>query len=102
MAFIRQITIQGFKSFGPRKTTINLTKGFTAIVGENGGGKSNILDAVLFVLGRLSSKSLRAENFASLLFNGGKDSSPAKICRVSLMFDNIDNAFLVYVRNLNF
>ena len=90
MAFIRQITIQGFKSFGPQKTTINLAKGFIAIVGENGSGKSNILDAVLFVLGRLSSKSLRAENFASLLFNGGKEGSPAKICRVSLMFDNID------------
>ena len=93
MAFIRQITIQGFKSFGPRKTTIHLAKGFTAIVGENGGGKSNILDAVLFVLGRLSSKSLRAENFASLLFNGGTESSPAKICRVGIVFDNVDRQF---------
>ncbi|MFX0169203.1 MAG: chromosome segregation protein SMC [Candidatus Hodarchaeota archaeon] len=90
MAFIRQITIQGFKSFSPRKTTINLTQGFTAIVGENGCGKSNILDAVCFVLGRLSSKSLRAENFASLLFNGGAGNSPAKICRVSLVFTNTD------------
>jgi chromosome segregation protein len=90
VAFIRQVTIQGFKSFSPRKTTIHLAKGFTAIVGENGGGKSNILDAVLFVLGRLSSKSLRAENFGSLLFNGGTGSTPAKICRVGLVFDNLD------------
>lgn len=93
MAFIRQISIQGFKSFSPRKTNINLTPGFTAIVGENGCGKSNILDAVCFVLGRLSSKSLRAENFASLLFNGGAEKSPAKLCRISLVFDNADRHF---------
>ncbi len=93
MAYIRQIQIQGFKSFSARKASINLSKGFTAIVGENGCGKSNILDAVCFVLGRLSSKSLRAENFASLLFNGGSELSPAKICRVSLVFDNTDRQF---------
>jgi chromosome segregation protein len=93
VAFIRQISIQGFKSFSPRKTSISLTPGFTAIVGENGCGKSNILDAVCFVLGRLSSKSLRAENFASLLFNGGAEKSPAKLCRISLVFNNTDRQF---------
>ncbi|MFX0079656.1 MAG: AAA family ATPase, partial [Candidatus Hermodarchaeota archaeon] len=93
MAYLQQISVQGFKSFSPRKTTINLSEGFTAIVGENGCGKSNILDAVCFVLGRLSSKSLRAENFASLLYNGGAGGSPAKLCRVSLLFNNTDRQF---------
>jgi chromosome segregation protein len=95
VAFLRQIKIQGFKSFGNRPVTLNLEKGFTAIVGENGCGKSNILDAVCFVLGRLSSKSLRAENFASLLFNGGDGKPPAKVCRVTLVFDNADRHFPV-------
>lgn len=93
MAYLQHIAIQGFKSFSSRKTTIDLNKGFTAIVGENGCGKSNILDAVCFVLGRLSSKSLRAENFASLLFNGGTDNTPAKTSRVSLVFNNTDRQF---------
>ncbi len=93
MAHLQQITIQGFKSFSSRKTTIDLSRGFTAIVGENGCGKSNVLDAVCFVLGRLSSKSLRAENFASLLFNGGSSNTPAKLCRVSLLFENLDRQF---------
>jgi chromosome segregation protein len=90
VAFIRRIEISGFKSFSPRKVTLNLSKGLTAIVGENGCGKSNVLDAVCFVLGHLSSKSLRAENFASLLFNGGGSHSPAKVCRVTIVFDNSD------------
>jgi chromosome segregation protein len=93
VAYLQQISIQGFKSFSSRKTTIDLSRGFTAIVGENGCGKSNILDAVCFVLGRLSSKSLRAENFASLLFNGATNSTPAKLCRVSLLFNNSDRHF---------
>jgi chromosome segregation protein len=88
VAFIRRIEISGFKSFSPRKVVINLGQGLTAIVGENGCGKSNVLDAVCFVLGHLSSKSLRAENFASLLFNGGGSHSPAKVCRVAIVFDN--------------
>ena len=90
VAFIRRIEISGFKSFSPRKVTLNLGQGLTAIVGENGCGKSNVLDAVCFVLGHLSSKSLRAENFASLLFNGGGSHSPAKVCRVTIVFDNSD------------
>jgi len=93
VAYLQQISIQGFKSFSSRKTTINLDRGFTAIVGENGCGKSNVLDAVCFVLGRLSSKSLRAENFASLLFNGGANNTPAKLCRVNLVFNNADRQF---------
>lgn len=93
MAYLQQISVQGFKSFSSRKTTINLSEGFTAIVGENGCGKSNILDAVCFVLGRLSSKSLRAENFASLLYNGGAGGSPAKLSKVGLLFNNRDRQF---------
>ncbi len=90
MAHIRQLQLSGFKSFGARKVTLNFNKGLTVFVGKNGCGKSNILDAVCFVLGRLSSKALRAENFASLLYNGGEGNSPAKFCRVTMVFDNKD------------
>ncbi|MFX1474865.1 MAG: AAA family ATPase, partial [Promethearchaeota archaeon] len=90
MAHIRQIHLSGFKSFGTRKVTLNFNKGLTVIVGKNGCGKSNILDSVCFVLGRLSSKALRAENFASLLYNGGEGNPPAKFCRVTMVFDNHD------------
>jgi chromosome segregation protein len=69
---------------------LNFSKGMTVIVGKNGCGKSNILDAVCFVLGRLSSKALRAENFASLLYNGGEGNPPAKFCRVTMVFNNQD------------
>ncbi len=90
MAHIRQLQLSGFKSFGTRKVTLNLSKGLTVFVGKNGCGKSNILDAVCFVLGRLSSKALRAENFASLLYHGGEANPPAKFCRVTMVFDNKD------------
>jgi len=95
VAYIKRIEISGFKSFGARKVTLNLDRGFTAIVGQNGSGKSNILDAVCFVLGRLSSKSLRAENFASLIFHGADGYPAAKSCRVTLVFDNRDRQFPV-------
>jgi len=51
MVFIKRLTIQGFKSFGPRKISIALEKGLMVITGPNGGGKSNVMDAIRFALG---------------------------------------------------
>ncbi|MHA1263382.1 MAG: AAA family ATPase [Candidatus Freyarchaeota archaeon] len=59
MVYIKKVVIRGFKSFGKKKITLRLSKGFSAIVGPNGSGKSNLLDAIRFGLGMLSSKSLR-------------------------------------------
>ncbi len=86
MIRISKIRMKNFKSF--KQATIPVPKGFTAIVGPNGSGKSNIVDSICFVLGRSSAKSLRAERFSDLIFNGGKKEKPASKTEVSLYLDN--------------
>lgn len=92
MVYIKKITTKGFKSYGNRVISVSLSKNFTCIVGPNGSGKSNIIDAVSFVLGRLSTKSMRAVVLSDLIFTGSKDMNPAKYAEVSLYLDNTDNA----------
>ncbi|HOL07921.1 MAG TPA: AAA family ATPase, partial [Methanomassiliicoccaceae archaeon] len=87
--YLRQIELENFKSFG-KKLTVPLLEGYTAVTGPNGSGKSNISDAILFVLGPKSSRAIRAGKLSDLIFNGGKDRSPASYCKVSLVFDNQD------------
>ena len=92
MPYVKKIELAGFKSFGHKNIKITLDKGFTAITGPNGSGKSNIVDAVLFALGELSTKRLRAESSATLIFHGSetarlKESIKAK---VKIQFDNTD------------
>jgi len=80
--------------FGGSKTThIILDKGFTVFTGPNGSGKTNIVDAILFGLGELSSRRLRAENFAKLIFHGSADAGveKAKTAKVVIQFDNSDS-----------
>ncbi len=86
---MKEIEFENFKSFG-RHLRLPLLHGYTAITGPNGSGKSNMADAVLFVLGPKSSKVIRAGRLTDLIYNGGKDGQPAKYCRVSLVFDNVD------------
>ncbi|MEM2111413.1 MAG: AAA family ATPase, partial [Candidatus Bathyarchaeia archaeon] len=92
MPYIKKIEINGFKTFG-FKTTLLLDKGFTVVTGPNGSGKTNIIDAVLFVLGELSAKRLRAENFSSLIFHGGPNQNVKKKneAKVVVQFDNTDS-----------
>ncbi|MBS7656654.1 chromosome segregation protein SMC [Candidatus Bathyarchaeota archaeon] len=92
MPFIKKIEVNGFKTFG-KKTTLVFDKGFTAITGPNGSGKTNIIDAVLFCLGELSSRRLRAENFSKLIFSGSPNSDSRKknSAKVVIQFDNSDN-----------
>ena len=71
MTKINKMVLHGFKSFAKR-TELLFGDQFNVVLGPNGSGKSNILDAICFVLGRLSSKSLRAEKAANLVYNGGK------------------------------
>lgn len=84
----------GFKSF-VRKTEIPLSPGINVIVGANGSGKSNISDALCFVLGRLSIKSMRAAKAGNLIFLGSKIAAPAKEAMVEMVFDNSDRIFSV-------
>ncbi len=92
MTFIKRMEIQGFKSFA-NKLNIDLCKGFSAFVGTNGSGKSNVIDALCFVLGKTSKKSMRADMMTDLIFNGGKGARSAKFAEVSLIFDNSNNEF---------
>ncbi len=92
MTKINRISMQGFKSFA-NKTEIPFEDKYNVILGSNGSGKSNLGDAVCFVLGRLSAKSLRAEKAANLIFNGGKNKKPASQGTVEIAFDNSRKIF---------
>src|SRR2546429_10018887 len=81
--------MENFKSFG-RKISIPFLQGYTSITRPNGSGKSNIADAILFVLGPKSAKAIRAGKLTDLIWNGGKDKNGANECQVSLIFDNSD------------
>lgn len=91
MTQLRKIEVKGFKTFAD-KTTIKLDKGFTTITGPNGSGKTNIIDAILFGLGELSARRLRAENFSRLLYQGNPDRNlrKTKKAKVTIQFDNSD------------
>jgi chromosome segregation protein len=87
--FLKRLKVRNFKSFSGA-TEIPFQPGFTGVAGPNGMGKSNISDAILFVLGPTSSKALRADRLTHLFFNGGSSKKPATECEVSLVFDNSD------------
>lgn len=93
MAFIKRLEIKGFKSFGEKTVSLKLEPGFTAITGPNGGGKSNIIDAILFALGENSPKALRVNKLSALIYDSGGDRLPST--RVSVVFDNTDKSIPV-------
>jgi chromosome segregation protein len=92
MPYIKKIELKGFKSFGPQTVKVILDKGFTVITGPNGSGKTNIMDALLFALGELSTRRLRAESAAKLIFHGSETAGleKAKMAKVVIQFDNSD------------
>lgn len=92
VSHISKIELRGFKSFGNSKVTIPLSKGLTVIVGPNGHGKSNIFDALCFVLGEMSAKTLRVKHLPDLIYWGDPNNGhrPAPFAEVSLHFDNSD------------
>lgn len=92
MTILKKIVLQGFKSFKNKTTVPVENRGLTAIVGENGSGKSNIIDGLTFVMGQRSSK-LRANRLSQLIYNGGKNDSPAKHAKVSVHLDNSEGQF---------
>jgi len=97
MPYIKRIELKGFKSFGPQIVKVNLDKGFTAITGPNGSGKTNIMDSLLFSLGELSTRRLRAENSAKLIFHGSEKAGmeKSKMAKVIIQFDNSDGVMPV-------
>src|SRR3989338_7883053 len=94
MGYIKKMIMQGFKSFA-RKTEIEFDKEINLFVGPNGSGKTNVAEALTFVLGRLSIKSMRAAKAKNLIFMGSKYIKPSKEALVELIFDNNDRAFSI-------
>ena len=91
MPHTSKIELRGFKSFRD-KIELPLFPGLTVIGGPNGSGKSNLVDAFCFVLGWMKTKTMRAERFSDLLFNGGDGRRSAPFAEVSLHFDNEDGS----------
>jgi chromosome segregation protein len=85
--YMDRLELHGFKSF-PDKTVIRLHKGITAVVGPNGCGKSNIVDAILWVMGEQKIKNLRGENTEDLIFNGSSSKKPLGMTEVGAYFAN--------------
>ena len=87
--YLKEIRAYGFKSFAD-KTNIELGSNINGIVGPNGTGKSNIVDAVKWVLGEQSMKSLRGESSSDVIFSGSLSRKPLNSASVTLVFDNSD------------
>lgn len=87
---LSKLEIKGFKSFGD-KMIINFDKGITGVVGPNGCGKSNVVDAIRWVLGEQKSRMLRSDKMENVIFNGTKNRKPSNLAEVSLTFENTKN-----------
>ena len=87
MVRLEKIVLHGFKSF-KRPTSMIFPSNFAVITGPNGCGKSNIGDSIAFVLGRASSKHLRAKKASDLVFHGSKNKPPSDYAKVNLVFSN--------------
>ncbi len=88
--YLKELRLNGFKSFAD-ETFLALEPGLTAIVGPNGCGKTNIADAIRWVLGEQKTKSLRAGTMQDVIFQGSDTRKPVNLCEVSLVFTECEN-----------
>jgi len=86
---LKSIKLAGFKSFVD-PTTVNFPGNMCAVVGPNGCGKSNVIDAVRWVMGESSAKNLRGESMTDVIFNGSVNRQPVGQASIELVFDNSD------------
>ncbi|TAH27764.1 MAG: chromosome segregation protein SMC [Cytophagales bacterium] len=87
---LSKLEIKGFKSFGD-KVVINFDEGITGIVGPNGCGKSNVVDAIRWVLGEQKTRALRSDKMENVIFNGTRSRKAAQMAEVALTFNNTQN-----------
>ena len=92
--YLKTLTIHGFKSFAD-KTNFEFHKGVTGIVGPNGCGKSNVVDAIRWVLGETSAKALRGEEMADVIFNGTDKRKPVGMAEVVLVMADCEQSLNV-------
>ena len=85
---LQQLEIAGFKSFSDR-SHLSFDRGVTAIVGPNGCGKSNVADAITWVLGEQSAKSLRGDRMEDVIFNGSDARKPTGAAEVRLRLSDV-------------
>ena len=88
---LEKIKLAGFKSF-VEPTTVHLPSNLVGVVGPNGCGKSNVIDAVRWVMGESSAKMLRGESMADVIFNGSTSRKPVGTAGIELLFDNSDGS----------
>ena len=85
--FLDRLEVQGFKSFVD-KTTVHFGEGITGVVGPNGCGKTNVSDAIRWVMGEQSAKQLRGDTMEDVIFNGCPSRKPLGLAEVHLTFRN--------------
>jgi chromosome segregation protein len=95
---IKKLELVGFKSFKDR-TVIHFDAGITGVVGPNGCGKSNIVDALVWVMGEMSAKHLRGSSMEDVIFAGAEGYAPLGMCEVSLTLENDGGPFPVKYLN---
>jgi chromosome segregation protein len=96
---LRKLTVSGFKSFA-NKIEVDFDKGVTGIIGPNGCGKSNVSDAIRWVLGEQNPRRLRGTGMLDMIFNGTVSRAAEGIAEVSLLFDNTENILPVSYREV--
>ncbi|MCC7229951.1 MAG: chromosome segregation protein SMC, partial [Fimbriimonadaceae bacterium] len=97
---LKRVKIFGFKTFADR-TEFNMDGGLIAVVGPNGCGKSNLVDAILWGLGEGNARSLRASNSQDVIFSGSSRRKPVGFAEVNLLFDNEDGSLPIHTNEVS-